>query len=223
MSWAQFSTLGPTTPTEVSRALPQSLHKNAAISYLVFEISWAQFSNLGPSTPTAVCTQKCCYIKRPLTSDLSQYIYVNRIYLTTRHYKISRWKGIVKWSKKLTGLCYSLPTSSCTRFEILAAATVQTGVFWVTIRSRDSVVGIATGYGQDDRSAWVRVPVGSRISSSPRRPDRLWGPPNLPSNGYRGQSGPGVKLTTHLQIVTRSRRCDLCIHTSIRLHGIVLS
>jgi hypothetical protein len=52
--------------------------------------------------------------------------------------------------------------------------------------SRDSVVGIATGYGPDDRGVGVRVPVGSRILSSPRRPDRLWGPPNLLSNGYRG-------------------------------------
>jgi hypothetical protein len=32
----------------------------------------------------------------------------------------------------------------------------------------------------------VRVPVGSRIFTSPCRPDRLWGPPNLLSNGYRG-------------------------------------
>jgi hypothetical protein len=31
----------------------------------------------------------------------------------------------------------------------------------------------------------VRVPIRSRIFSSPRRPDRLWGPPNLLSNGYR--------------------------------------
>jgi hypothetical protein len=53
-------------------------------------------------------------------------------------------------------------------------------------RSRDSAVGIATGYGLDDRGVGVRVPVGSRIFSSPRRPDRLWGPPNLLSNGYRG-------------------------------------
>jgi hypothetical protein len=30
-------------------------------------------------------------------------------------------------------------------------------------RSRDSVVGIATGYGLDDRGVEVRVPVGSRI------------------------------------------------------------
>jgi hypothetical protein len=46
-------------------------------------------------------------------------------------------------------------------------------------RSRDSVVGIATGYGLDDRGVGVRVLVGSRIFSSPRRPDLL-------SNGYRG-------------------------------------
>jgi hypothetical protein len=54
------------------------------------------------------------------------------------------------------------------------------------LRSRDSADGIATGYGLDDRGVGVRVPVGWRIFSSPSRPDRLWGPPNLLSNGYRG-------------------------------------
>jgi hypothetical protein len=38
---------------------------------------------------------------------------------------------------------------------------------------RDSAVGIASGYGLDNRGVGVRVPVGSRIFSSPRRPDRL--------------------------------------------------
>jgi hypothetical protein len=52
----------------------------------------------------------------------------------------------------------------------------------------DSVVGIATGYGLDDRGVGVRVPVGSRIFSSPRRPDGLWGPPSLLSSGYRGST-----------------------------------
>jgi hypothetical protein len=47
-------------------------------------------------------------------------------------------------------------------------------------------VGIATDYGLNDRGVRVRVPVGSRIFTFPRRPDRLWGPPNLLSNGYRG-------------------------------------
>jgi hypothetical protein len=45
--------------------------------------------------------------------------------------------------------------------------------------------------------------------SSPLRPDRLRGPPNLLCNGYQGlfpleQSGRGVKLTTHLHLVARS-------------------
>jgi hypothetical protein len=53
-------------------------------------------------------------------------------------------------------------------------------------RSRDSVVGIAIGYGLDERGVRVRVPVGSRIFSSQRCPDWLWGTPNLLSNGYRG-------------------------------------
>jgi hypothetical protein len=52
-------------------------------------------------------------------------------------------------------------------------------------RSRDSVVDIATGYGLNDRGIGVQVPVGSRIFSSPRRPHRLWDPPNLLSKGRR--------------------------------------
>jgi hypothetical protein len=56
--------------------------------------------------------------------------------------------------------------------------------------SRDSAVGIATGYGLDDWEVGVRVPV--RIITSPYRPDRLWGPPNLLYNGYR-ELFPGCK------------------------------
>jgi hypothetical protein len=58
--------------------------------------------------------------------------------------------------------------------------------------SRDSVAGIATGYGLDDQGFGVPVPVGARIFSSPCRPDRLWGPPSLLSNGTGG-SYPGGK------------------------------
>jgi hypothetical protein len=56
---------------------------------------------------------------------------------------------------------------------------------YVYRNSRNSVVGIATSYGLDDRGVGVRVPVVSRILSSTLRPDRFWGPPNLLSKVYR--------------------------------------
>jgi hypothetical protein len=59
--------------------------------------------------------------------------------------------------------------------------------------SPDSVVGILTNYRLDDQEVRVRVPVGSRIFSSPRRPDQLRGPPNLLSNGCHGAFSLGVK------------------------------
>jgi hypothetical protein len=83
--------------------------------------------------------------------------------------------------------------------------------YFVT-RSRESIIGIATGYGLRDQGVGVRVTVGARIFTSSRRLDRHLGPPNLLSIGYRGLfprglSGWGVKLTTHLQLVPRSRKC----------------
>jgi hypothetical protein len=87
----------------------------------------------------------------------------------------------------------------------------------------------SSGYGIDDRGVGVRVPVGSSIFSSPLHPVRLWGPPNLISNGYRGlfprgQNDRLVKLTTHLQLVPRSRKCGfLYIESSTRLHCVVLN
>jgi hypothetical protein len=75
-----------------------------------------------------------------------------------------------------------------------------------------SAVDIATVYGLDDWGDGVRVPVGSSIFSFLCRPDLLWGQPSLLSKGHRG-SFPGGKaagawkLTTHLQLVSRTRKC----------------
>jgi hypothetical protein len=59
--------------------------------------------------------------------------------------------------------------------------------------SWDSVVGTATGYGLNDSGVGVRVPVGSRNFSSPRRPDRLWGPTQPPIQWVPGALSPGFK------------------------------
>jgi hypothetical protein len=53
-------------------------------------------------------------------------------------------------------------------------------------RIRDSVVGIAIGYGLDDGGFGVRVSVGARIFSSPQRSDWVWGPPNFYPMGNGG-------------------------------------
>jgi hypothetical protein len=70
--------------------------------------------------------------------------------------------------------------------DIIIIIIIIVVVVIIIIRSRDSAVGIATGYWLDDRGVGVRVPADFRIFSSPYRPDRLWGPPNFLSNGYRG-------------------------------------
>jgi hypothetical protein len=72
-------------------------------------------------------------------------------------------------------------------------------------------------------------PGKGKIFSSPHHLDWFWGPPSLLSNGYWGfffqeQSSWGIKLTTHLQLVQRSKLyMDLYIHSPICLYGVVLS
>jgi hypothetical protein len=74
----------------------------------------------------------------------------------------------------------------CSNYYSLAhSLEICTQYYVYNRRSRDSTVGIATGYGLVDLGIGVRVPVGLNIFSSLRRPDRLLGPPNLLSNGYR--------------------------------------
>jgi hypothetical protein len=92
-----------------------------------------------------------------------------------------------KYSDRSPSASVHILTRFITEYTALLGAD---GVFAHLIISQilpsTSCLGRATGYGPDDRGVGVRVPVGSRIFSSSPCPDRLWGPPNLLSNGYRG-------------------------------------
>jgi hypothetical protein len=85
------------------------------------------------------------------------------------------------------GWRYDIPTKHQAFSKLYGVKTQTTVLFThISIGSQDSVVCIATGYGLDNRGVGVWVPVGSRILSSPCRPDWLCGQPNHLSNGYRG-------------------------------------
>jgi hypothetical protein len=86
-------------------------------------------------------------------------------------------------------------------------------------------IGIPIGYGLWGQGS---IPDMGRFFSSPQHTDRPWGPPSPGSNGYRGlfpwdYSSRGVKLTTHLHLVPKSRMVELYFHSPICLHGIVLN
>jgi hypothetical protein len=105
-------------------------------------------------------------------------------------------------------LLFRIPDQICMNFPTYTFYTVLhdlaiavTGPFVQELKlwssslcgSRDSVVGIATTYRLDDRGVGVRVPVESRIFSSPDRPDRLLRSTQPPIQWVPGALSPGVK------------------------------
>jgi hypothetical protein len=60
-------------------------------------------------------------------------------------------------------------------------------------RFTSAEVGVAPGYGLEDREVGVRILVGSRILSSPCRLDRLWGLQQPHIQCVPGVLSPGVK------------------------------
>jgi hypothetical protein len=59
--------------------------------------------------------------------------------------------------------------------------------------------------------------------TSPYRLDRLWCPLSHLSSGHWGQSGRGIKLSSYLRVVPRSRKHGSIHPLPIRLHGVVVS
>jgi hypothetical protein len=88
-------------------------------------------------------------------------------------------------------------------------------------RKLDPFIGIATGYGLDDRRVGIRVPVGSRIFFS-KSSRRSLGSTQPPIQWVLVALSPRVKLTTHLQPVPRWRKCG-SIHYQTASYPVRLS
>jgi hypothetical protein len=125
-------------------------------------------------------------------------------------------KFLIKQSSPVSCHFLSLRVIQCPRHPVLK-------------RSRDSSVGIALGYMLDDRGS---IPGRDReFFSSPPRPDRLWGPPGLLSNGYEGEgvlsSGvkrPGREADHSPSSNAEVKNAGSYTSTSpIHVHGMVLS
>jgi hypothetical protein len=90
-------------------------------------------------------------------------------------------------------------------------------------------VGNTTGYGLDDRIFGIRLPVGAGNFSL--RHNAHTGSGAHPASYLMGTRGTslgvkrsGVKLTSHLHLVPRSKNVWSYIYTPLkRLHGVVLS
>jgi hypothetical protein len=104
-------------------------------------------------------------------NDINCFIFFGYVFLTPHFCLYLAFKLWSKDGNKSTQL-------KCIYHEIIL-------VLYHIVWSRDSVVGIATGYNPDDRGVGVQVLVGVRMFTSPCCPDQLWGPPNLLSNGYQ--------------------------------------
>jgi hypothetical protein len=81
----------------------------------------------------------------------------------------------------------------------------------------------ATGW-----TAGVLSPAVARFFSSPQRPDGLLSPTQpaiqrVPGLFARGYSGWCVKMTTHPNLVPRSRMVELYLHSLKSLHGVIFA
>jgi hypothetical protein len=102
-------------------------------------------------------------------------------YLILRYLSIQNSHPTSKSFKENLPFLYSYLKQICDG-HVFTCHTIVFPATTSSTKSRDSIVGIVTGSGLDERGVRVRVLVGS----SPHRPDRLWGPPSLLSSGYWG-------------------------------------
>jgi hypothetical protein len=123
---------------------------------------------------------------------------------------ITRVHQVIK--SHLCGLWCCTPTAvkRAARENLTRIHITATELLLIITWNRDSSLGTTMCYGLDGRSS--NPGSGVELFSTPQRPDRLWGPPSR-----------GVKLTTHLHLVPRSRIAEKYLHSPIHFHGVLLN
>jgi hypothetical protein len=123
------------------------------------------------------------------------------------------WKSVT-WITLVVTVKIQINRDQIQNPQLITAAETLTRNY-MYIKSRDSSVGIQMGYELNGRGS---IPGrGKWFLSSPHLVDRL-SSPSLPIQLVLGVKWPGVKLTTHLLLVTRSK-VMLYVHYLITLHG----
>jgi hypothetical protein len=146
----------------------------------------------------------------------------------------NRIKSTISWKRCYLTLTLYVFMSRCkgkyyfiniTMYNIYLDPITKLSTSDIFIKSGDSSVGIATSYGLHGRGVGIRAPVASSIFSSPRHPDRLWGPPSLLPMGTGGYfpGGKEAGAWNPVQLVPRWRKCGSTHPLPIRLHGVVLN
>jgi hypothetical protein len=135
--------------------------------------------------------------------------------------------GLTATNAKTTyfaGTSHALPSSSLMRDVRLLSEC-----FSASHKSRDSSVGIALGYGLDDRGSRVRLPAGAGNSSLHHRVQNGSGahPVSHPMGtrgSFLGVKRLGREADHSPPSSAEVKECvELYLHYPIRLHGVVLS
>jgi hypothetical protein len=126
-------------------------------------------------------------VRRPI--DMLQHLLVPSCWIkdllpkTFQNLKVEFLLDCLFWTKKIHEVSF---TRVMLTFDFVTVLNTLVFCFWIQLlcpKSRDSSVGVALGYGLDDRGS---IPGGCwEFFSKPPRPERLGGPPSLLSNGYR--------------------------------------
>jgi hypothetical protein len=155
------------------------LHEKPTVAQLVMRFPAVYWTTMF----TIVHKRACHWSLIPYHINPSHFIYLRFILVLSSHLYLDHPNGLYSSTFPTISLYTFFVSSMC--------ATCPAHLIlpdWINLR----VGGIATSHGLDDRGVGVRIPVESRIFSSPQYSDLFWARPASYTMGTEG-SFPGGK------------------------------